>query len=72
LLGELEFGPPLFTSLLDLLVKIPLSKILPQVQFEVVHGGLDTIALGELPPYFISRAGIFFTFACKFVFRYHF
>lgn len=54
-----DFGPPVFTSLPDSLVKIPLSKILPQVQLEAVLWGLGT-ALGELPPYFISRAGIFF------------
>lgn len=50
-----EFGPPLFTSLPGSLVKIPLSKILPQIQLEAVLWGLGT-ALGELPPYFISRA----------------
>ncbi|KAF3332993.1 vacuole membrane protein KMS1-like isoform X1 [Carex littledalei] len=50
-----DFGPPVFTSLPDSLVKIPLSKILPQVQLEAVLWGLGT-ALGELPPYFISRA----------------
>ncbi|KAJ3687058.1 hypothetical protein LUZ61_016222 [Rhynchospora tenuis] len=50
-----DFGPPLFASLPGSLVKIPLSKILPHVQLEAVLWGLGT-ALGELPPYFISRA----------------
>lgn len=45
-----EFGPPVFSS------GVPLSSILPQVQIEAVLWGLGT-ALGELPPYFISRAG---------------
>ncbi|KAG6431088.1 hypothetical protein SASPL_109163 [Salvia splendens] len=36
-------------------VRIPLSRILPQVQLEAILWGLGT-ALGELPPYFISRA----------------
>lgn len=49
-----EFGPPLFPSSDG--VSIPLSSILPQVQLEAVLWGLGT-ALGELPPYFISRAG---------------
>ncbi|KAG5387513.1 hypothetical protein IGI04_038983 [Brassica rapa subsp. trilocularis] len=44
-----EFGPPVFSS------GVPLSSILPQVQIEAVLWGLGT-ALGELPPYFISRA----------------
>ncbi|KAH6769886.1 SNARE associated Golgi protein family [Perilla frutescens var. hirtella] len=48
-----DFGPPLFPSSDG--VRIPLSSILPQVQFEAVLWGLGT-ALGELPPYFISRA----------------
>ncbi|PKI40756.1 vacuole membrane protein KMS1-like isoform X2 [Punica granatum] len=48
-----EFGPPLF-ELVDGL-RVPLSSILPQVQIEAVLWGLGT-ALGELPPYFISRA----------------
>ncbi|GAV88216.1 SNARE_assoc domain-containing protein [Cephalotus follicularis] len=47
------FGPPLFTSLHGILV--PLSSILPQVQVEAILWGVGT-ALGELPPYFISRA----------------
>jgi hypothetical protein len=38
------------------MVKVPLSKLLPQVQLEAVLWGFGT-ALGELPPYFISRAG---------------
>ncbi|CAN8306199.1 unnamed protein product [Cochlearia groenlandica] len=44
-----EFGPPIFSS------GVPLSSILPQVQIEAILWGLGT-ALGELPPYFISRA----------------
>ncbi|KAK4773199.1 hypothetical protein SAY87_028218 [Trapa incisa] len=47
-----EFGPPLFASLNGL--RVPLSSILPQVQLEAVLWGIGT-ALGELPPYFISR-----------------
>ncbi|KAG6668360.1 vacuole membrane protein KMS1-like [Carya illinoinensis] len=49
-----EFGPPLFPSLHGL--RVPISSILPQVQIEAVLWGLGT-AIGELPPYFISRAG---------------
>ncbi|GFP84014.1 vacuole membrane protein kms1 [Phtheirospermum japonicum] len=49
-----DIGPPLFTSSHDG-VRIPLSSILPQVQLEAILWGLGT-ALGELPPYFISRA----------------
>ncbi|XP_019420793.1 PREDICTED: vacuole membrane protein KMS1-like [Lupinus angustifolius] len=48
-----QFGPPLFQS--EYGSRIPLSSILPQVQLEAVLWGLGT-ALGELPPYFISRA----------------
>ncbi|XP_022868669.1 vacuole membrane protein KMS2-like [Olea europaea var. sylvestris] len=48
-----EFGPPLFLSSHG--AQIPLSSILPQVQLEAILWGLGT-ALGELPPYFISRA----------------
>ncbi|KAL6526552.1 meiotic spindle pole body protein Kms1 [Orobanche gracilis] len=48
-----EFGPPLFPSSHG--VRIPLSSILPQIQLEAILWGLGT-ALGELPPYFISRA----------------
>ncbi|KAL6495107.1 meiotic spindle pole body protein Kms1 [Orobanche gracilis] len=48
-----EFGPPLFPSSHG--VRIPLSSILPQIQLEALLWGLGT-ALGELPPYFISRA----------------
>ncbi|KAK4425689.1 Vacuole membrane protein KMS1 [Sesamum alatum] len=48
-----DFGPPLFhTSHGE---RVPLSSILPQVQLEAILWGLGT-ALGELPPYFISRA----------------
>lgn len=49
-----EFGPPVFTSSHGL--RVPLSSILPQVQLEATLWGFGT-ALGELPPYFISRAG---------------
>ncbi|XP_022930479.1 vacuole membrane protein KMS1-like [Cucurbita moschata] len=45
----LEFGPPVFTS------QVPLSSILPMVQIEAILWGIGT-SLGELPPYFISRA----------------
>ncbi|XP_022958951.1 vacuole membrane protein KMS1-like [Cucurbita moschata] len=44
-----EFGPAVFTS------QVPLSSILPMVQIEAILWGIGT-ALGELPPYFISRA----------------
>lgn len=49
-----EFGPPLFPSSDG--TPVPLSSILPQVQIEAILWGIGT-ALGELPPYFISRAG---------------
>ncbi|CAK8539157.1 unnamed protein product [Lathyrus sativus] len=48
-----QFGPPLFLS--EYGSRVPLSSILPQVQVEAVLWGLGT-AIGELPPYFISRA----------------
>ncbi|XP_071722650.1 vacuole membrane protein KMS1-like [Rutidosis leptorrhynchoides] len=48
-----DFGPPLFASPDG--IQIPISSILPQVQIEAVLWGVGT-ALGELPPYFISRA----------------
>ncbi|KAE9606453.1 hypothetical protein Lal_00014006 [Lupinus albus] len=48
-----QFGPPLFQS--EYGSRVPLSSILPQVQLEAVLWGLGT-AIGELPPYFISRA----------------
>ncbi|MCE3051469.1 meiotic spindle pole body protein Kms1 [Datura stramonium] len=48
-----EFGPPVYSSSHG--TSVPLSSILPQVQLEAVLWGLGT-ALGELPPYFISRA----------------
>ncbi|XP_006838257.2 vacuole membrane protein KMS1 isoform X1 [Amborella trichopoda] len=50
-----EYGPPIFPSLSDSLIRVPLSSILPQVQLEAILWGIGT-ALGELPPYFISRA----------------
>lgn len=49
-----EFGPPLFQS--DYGSHVPLISILPQVQLEAILWGIGT-AIGELPPYFISRAG---------------
>lgn len=49
-----EFGPPLFPPSSG--ARVPLSSILPNVQLEAILWGLGT-ALGELPPYFISRAG---------------
>lgn len=54
----LEFGPPLYPSSPSSLVRVSVSRILPQVQLEAVLWGIGT-ALGELPPYFISRAGSF-------------
>lgn len=48
-----EFGPPLFQSIYG--SQVPLSSILPQVQLEAILWGVGT-AIGELPPYFISRA----------------
>ncbi|KAJ6837567.1 vacuole membrane protein KMS1 [Iris pallida] len=53
--GCSAFGPPLYPSVPGSLVKIPVSKLLPQVQLEAILWGIGT-ALGELPPYFISRA----------------
>lgn len=48
-----EFGPPIFSILHGL--RVPLTSILPQVQLEAILWGLGT-AIGELPPYFVSRA----------------
>lgn len=48
-----EYGPPLYS--LTHGSRVPLSSILPQVQVEAILWGIGT-ALGELPPYFISRA----------------
>ncbi|KAJ4881215.1 Vacuole membrane protein KMS1 [Raphanus sativus] len=48
-----EFGPPLMISAAG--SRVPLTSILPQVQLEAILWGIGT-ALGELPPYFISRA----------------
>ncbi|XP_059632515.1 vacuole membrane protein KMS1-like [Cornus florida] len=50
-----EFGAPLFSSLDG--SRVPLSSILLQVQLEAFLWGIGT-ALGELPPYFISRAAL--------------
>ena len=44
-----EFGPPMYQE------TIPFSKILHEVHLEAVLWGIGT-ALGELPPYFLSRA----------------
>uniref|UniRef100_M4F757 Vacuole membrane protein KMS1 n=1 Tax=Brassica campestris TaxID=3711 RepID=M4F757_BRACM len=48
-----EFGPPLMVSAAG--SRVPLTSILPQIQLEAILWGIGT-ALGELPPYFISRA----------------
>ncbi|XP_066395068.1 vacuole membrane protein KMS1-like [Miscanthus floridulus] len=45
----LQFGPPIYHE------TIPFSKILQEVCLEAVLWGIGT-ALGELPPYFLSRA----------------
>ncbi|XP_015695379.1 vacuole membrane protein KMS1-like [Oryza brachyantha] len=45
----LEFGPPMYQD------TIPFSKILHEVHLEAFLWGIGT-ALGELPPYFLSRA----------------
>ncbi|KAF8664533.1 hypothetical protein HU200_054714 [Digitaria exilis] len=45
----LEFGPPIYKE------TIPFSKVLQEVYLEAVLWGIGT-ALGELPPYFLSRA----------------
>lgn len=51
-----EFGSPLFPLLVDSeRFRTPLFSILPQVQLEAILWGIGT-ALGELPPYFVSRA----------------
>jgi hypothetical protein len=50
-----EYGDPVFP--LSHGLRVPLSSILPQVQVEAILWGVGT-ALGELPPYFISRAGM--------------
>lgn len=50
-----ELGPPLFPRQgLDSYV-VPVLKVLLQVQLEAVLWGVGT-AIGELPPYFVSRA----------------
>ncbi|CAL5387146.1 unnamed protein product [Camellia sinensis] len=46
-------GPPLYASPDS---RIQLSHIQPQVQLDAILWGIGT-TLGELPPYFISRAG---------------
>ncbi|XP_028792403.1 vacuole membrane protein KMS1-like [Neltuma alba] len=48
-----DYGPPLFQTVHG--SRVPLSRILPQVQMEAILWGAGT-AIGELPPYFISRA----------------
>ncbi|AQK49173.1 Vacuole membrane protein KMS1 [Zea mays] len=49
-----EFGPPVYPASAHS-VRIPVFDLLPQIQLEAVLWGIGT-ALGELPPYFISRA----------------
>ncbi|KAM0925827.1 hypothetical protein ACQ4PT_003971 [Festuca glaucescens] len=49
-----EFGSPMYPAS-DHSVMIPVFDLLPQVQLEAILWGIGT-ALGELPPYFISRA----------------
>ncbi|KAL5659235.1 hypothetical protein ACJX0J_032398, partial [Zea mays] len=44
----LQFGPPIYHE------TIPFSKILQEVYLEAILWGIGT-ALGELPPYFLSR-----------------
>jgi len=53
----LQFGPPIYHE------TIPFSKILQEVCLEAVLWGIGT-ALGELPPYFLSRAGFVHTALC--------
>ncbi|KAG6757488.1 hypothetical protein POTOM_037800 [Populus tomentosa] len=48
-----EFGDPVFPFSHGL--RVPITSILFQVQIEAILWGVGT-ALGELPPYFISRA----------------
>lgn len=51
-----EIGPPLYPPFMGSeRFRTPLHKILPHVQLEAVLWGIGT-ALGELPPYFLSRA----------------
>ncbi|KMZ74366.1 putative Vacuole membrane protein [Zostera marina] len=52
-----DFGPPLYPSISDTLVRIPFQNILSKIHIEAILWGLGT-ALGELPPYFISRAAL--------------
>lgn len=51
-----DFGAPVYPSLPGSRVRVSMSSILPHVQLEAFLWGLGT-ALGELPPFFISRAG---------------
>lgn len=53
----LQFGPPIYHE------TIPFSKILQEVCLEAFLWGMGT-ALGELPPYFLSRAGFVHTALC--------
>jgi vacuole membrane protein 1 len=50
----LEFGPPIYKE------TITFSKILQEVYLEDILWGIGT-TLGELPPYFLSRAGFIHT-----------
>ena len=54
-----EFGNPLFAKSPNSdNFKVPLLPILREVHWEAILWGVGT-ALGELPPYFVSRAGMF-------------
>lgn len=50
-----ELGEPLFPKLSTDGYVVPVFKVLLQVQLEAVLWGVGT-AIGELPPYFVSRA----------------
>ena len=53
-----DFGDPLFLRAVNSeRYSVPLLQILQAVQWEAVLWGVGT-ALGELPPYFVSRAGL--------------
>lgn len=55
-----EIGEPIYPHIKNGLDRymVPLHKVLMQVQLEAMLWGLGT-TLGELPPYFVSRAGQF-------------
>jgi hypothetical protein len=53
-----EFGDPVFPKSLNSdHFRVPLLPILHEVQWEAILWGVGT-AVGELPPYFVSRAGV--------------